>query len=289
MTVCVAAISHGDRVIGVSDRMLSTTEIAFEPSTRKFRSLTSAIFAMTAGDAAVQAEILAHVQQDVDRLISAPNAEWLSVGHVAELYLAHWNRVKRSRAENAFLTPLGLTSERFLGGHSLGPEVVDRLVNAIVNYALPRVEAIIGGVDSRGPHIWVIEDGNLRCEDAVGFACIGSGRRHAESQMMMGQHHPFSDLPRTLVVSHLAKKRAEVSPSVGGATDMLISGPALGQSIFLGEDPIRQLDADFKKLVAGENKALARAHDAFQRYLNGLVSPVAVPQQSTAEPTASGQ
>lgn len=215
MTVCVASISCGNRVIGASDRMLSTAEIAFEPPTSKVRALTSAIFAMTAGDAAFQAEILGTVRSDIDAYIAEPHADWLSVREVAELYLTHWNNAKRRRAESALLAPLGLNSSTFVSASGLDPSVSDRIANALIAFQVPRVEVIIAGIDKTGAHIWVIEDGHIHCENGVGFACIGAGRRHADSQMMTGQHHAFAGLSQALVMTHAAKKRAEVSPSVG--------------------------------------------------------------------------
>lgn len=283
MTVCVAVISESNRVIGVSDRMLSTSEIAFEPSTSKVRWVTNAIFVMVAGDAALQSEILAAVQADVEQYVAAPGAEWLTVKQVADLYLLHWNEVKRRRAESALLAPLGLTSATFLCGHSLDAGVVDRLVNALIGYALPRVEVIVAGMDRTGPHIWAVEDGMTRCEDGVGFASIGAGRRHAESQMMIGKHHPSAELPQALVLAHLAKKRAEISPSVGSGTDMVISGPQLGQNMPLAEPHILQLDKHFRQLVTGENKALQKGQQAFRSYLTSLVTAAEVPQQSAGE------
>lgn len=276
MTVCVAAITNGNRVVGVSDRMLSTSEIAFEPITPKVHWATSAIYLMMSGDAALQSEIRAALQADLDRHIGEPNAEWLTVKEVADLYLLHWNDVKRRRGESALLAPLGLNSSTFLGNHSLDANVVDRLVNALIGYTLPRVEVIIAGVDRAGPHIWVIEDGFAHCEDGVGFACIGSGKRHADSQMMIGQHQPYAELTQALVLAHLAKKRAEISPSVGSGTDMVISGPELGQQVTLASNHIQQLDRHFQQLVAGEK----RRFSAVKRLLKPISLACSAAQRS---------
>ena len=285
MTVCVAAISATDRVIGVSDRMLSTSEIAFEPTTAKIWWATTAIYLMMAGDASLQAEIITGLEAEISDYVSRPDADWLTVRQVTDRYLAHWNDVRRRRAESALLSPLGLTSQTFLDGHSLDASVVDRLVNAIVGYVLPRTEVIVAGVDTSGAHIWVVEDGLARCEDRVGFACIGAGRRTADSQMMIGQHEPGAGLAQSLVLAHLAKKRAEISPSVGSATDMVISGPEPGQRVFLAEEHIKRLDWYFGKLIVGEEKALRRAREAFESYLAKLSSEAPVPQSDAGTHT----
>src|SRR5215207_7140862 len=76
------------------------------------------------------------------------------------------------------------------------------------------------------PPIFVVRDGYLSCEDVVGFASVGSGSRHAESQMMLARHAWNADLDPTLLTTYLAKKRAEVAPGVGTETDMfMITGP----------------------------------------------------------------
>lgn len=273
MTVCVAAIA-GSLVIGASDRMLSNNEIAFEPQSRKVWPITSAVFAMWAGDGTVHAEILSAVDADVKSILEGDDPPWFKVSEVADLYVAHWNRVRRKRAEAALLSPLNMDLEGFLARQgSLDPGVADRLTNALIQYQIPRTECIIAGLDESGPHIWVIEDGAARCDDMAGFSVIGAGARHASSQMMIGQHTPWKSPTETLVLVHLAKKRAEVAPSVGEATDIFLLGPKLGQNDFLSDEYQAQLNRDFRSLQRAEGRAFSKAQEGFGAYISARVTP----------------
>lgn len=283
MTVCVAAIANNDMIVGASDRMLSTSEIAFEPGSRKVSILTTAIFAMTSGDAAVQAEILAGVRSDIDSYLAGDNVEWLTVEAVVDRYVFHWQKLLRKRSEAALLSPLGLTTDSFLATQStMDKGVVDRLTNALFGFQIPYASCIITGVDATGPHIWVVENGASRCEDSVGFASIGAGKRHADSQMMTGTHSPARTTIETVVLIHLAKKRAEIAPSVGEATDLFLIGPALGTNAFLSEPHLARLDRAFDRLRKAELKALGRAQTEFGSYLSSLMAQPASSQQEAA-------
>jgi hypothetical protein len=68
MTVCIAA--RAERiVIGATDRMLTAGDVQFEPSAgSKIILLSSSIFMMTAGDAALQAEISGMVLKEISDL-----------------------------------------------------------------------------------------------------------------------------------------------------------------------------------------------------------------------------
>lgn len=283
VTVCVAAIANTGMILAASDRMLSTAEIAYEPDSRKIWTFTSAISALWSGDASIQAEVLGLVQRDINGVLAQDEpADWFNVKEVVDLYIAHRNAVKRQRAVAEFLSPLGLDLPAFLAAQAtMAPGVVDRLTNALVNHELPFTSCIVAGQDHAGSHLWVVEDGVARCENASGFAVIGAGARHANSQMMIGGHSAQKTPSETLVLVHLAKKRAEVSPSVGAATDILLVGPNLGQHGFLPDEHLAQLDLDYAKLQRSENRALAKAVMEFDKYLASYsATQIAGPQES---------
>jgi hypothetical protein len=259
--------------------MLSTDEIAFEPDSQKTRALTSAIAALWSGDASVQAEILHMLERDVQvYLAQDEDRDWLEVQHVTEVYVAHWNTVRRKRAAAAILEPLGLTIDSFREAQrSMDTNMVQQLTNALIGYALPRTSCIIAGVDSHGAHVWEIHDGAHHCADLSGFAAIGAGTRHATSQMMQGRHSPAKSPSETLVLVHLAKKRAEVSPSVGSTTDIVLIGPILGQTSDLPQNHLDKLDANYAALQAAESLAFTSAVAEFDAYLSTIaVSPPSV-------------
>jgi 20S proteasome alpha/beta subunit len=68
MTICVACIYNNNAILGASDRMLTATDIQFEPPTRKIRQITNSIALMIAGDTNLHTEIF-------NRLIPRVNAQ----------------------------------------------------------------------------------------------------------------------------------------------------------------------------------------------------------------------
>ena len=90
----------------------------------------------------------------------------------------------------------------------------------------PEVETIIAGVDTSGAHLYKVDfEGEIVSSDAVGFAAIGAGGRHAEPQFMFANHATWNDFPESLLLAYSAKRRAEIAPGVGAETDVcVISG-----------------------------------------------------------------
>ncbi|MBM3290380.1 MAG: hypothetical protein FJY92_09535, partial [Candidatus Hydrogenedentes bacterium] len=237
MTVCIAAICGNEgglpaSVIGAADRMLTATDVEFEPLQTKIVTLTSSIALMMAGDAFSQAEIIQRVSEQVHARVQAAPKDWLSVKYVAELYSTEYNQLRTRRSEKKLLAPLGLDSTSFLTRQQeLAGGLVDNLASELINYPHLGVSAIVTGVDISGPHIYTIEDGEVRCHDMVGFASIGVGYWHADSQCMLWGHTRNRPFQETLYLVYLAKKRAEIAPGVGEATDMFMIGPLLGSYV----------------------------------------------------------
>jgi hypothetical protein len=230
MTVCIAARA-GNIVVGVSDRMLTSGDIQFEPSAgTKTYFLTNSMFVMTAGDAALQAEIILMVLQEItDRIAKDPN-NWWKVSEAADLYVKYYNVIRNKRAENAVLSPLNLNGQSFLANQgTMSSNLVERLARELINFELPNASAIFAGLDPAGCHLYTVHNNEANCVDNVGFAAIGIGDRHASSQLMFARHAWNAPFPETLMLTYYAKKKAEVAPGVGVGTDMVMVGPVLGR------------------------------------------------------------
>src|SRR4051794_18031389 len=101
VTVCIASRSYG-AVFGISDRMITSGDIQFEPPARKIHFLTSSIAIMASGDLAFHTEILDEVVRIVNERVKANPTVWMLVKDVVDLYLAERNRAKLKRAEQIF-------------------------------------------------------------------------------------------------------------------------------------------------------------------------------------------
>ena len=186
MTICIAAICmFGDRqvVIGASDRMVTSGDIEFEPFQSKSFVFTPQIMGLVAGDMAAQMTILMATSR---RLQAVPTAD---VGAVANLYAEEFAAYRRRIAEKALLTPLGLTAADFIAEQQhMDSGLVAALAENLQRSELD-VATIITGIDSTGAHIYTVNDPGIATQqDAIGFAGIGYGQWHAESQFMTARY-----------------------------------------------------------------------------------------------------
>ena len=289
VTVCVAAICHDAMIVGASDRMLSTPSIQFEPEKPKLVPLTSSIVAMNAGDESLQDEILQGVRRIVQEKVKAQPDVWLTVREVATLYQQTLDAIKLRRAERSILVPLGLTINSFTGQQAhMKSEVVSSLTQRLQQYQVGQVASIITGVDSDGPHIYVVRDGQIAFHDSVGFAAIGSGEAHAASEMMFSGHTRSRSLSETLLLVYTAKKRAEVSPHVGEATDMVTIGPQLGQGSSVTPEHLIAFDGIYRRMREREMEAAAKAKEEMQQYDKKVREKATVLEQNTESAALDG-
>jgi 20S proteasome alpha/beta subunit len=274
MTVCIAAIYGGKSIVGASDRLLTAGDVQFEPSTSKIRPLTNSIVAMTSGDAFLSAEILARVKEDVAYEIDLNPENWLDVKYVVDRYCDHWAELQRRKGEREILKPLGLTVDAFVYNQTaMGEQAVQNITNALIGTKLPYSACLIAGVDKTGPHIWVIHDGGATLADAVGFAAIGGGARHAEFQLMLAQYNPDVDVTDAVALVHLAKSRAEVAPGVGADTDMFVVGPSLGTYSPITGVILTYLKDQASQMRDREKIALSDARAGLAQFLDDLFRP----------------
>lgn len=289
VTVCVAALCNdGTTIFGAADRMLTASDIEFEPQQQKIIALTNSVVVMTAGDSSLQTEILSRVFGEVLARIHADPDNWWRVRDVASLYIQHYNSERARRAEVAVLAPLNLTSDTFIQRQQqMAPTLVNTLVSEMLNLDIPAVETIITGIDPTGAHIYVVSNGNLSCNDVVGFAAIGVGRWHANSQFMFNGHTRNRPVPETLLLAFSAKKRAEVAPGVGEATDIFTIGPGLGTYSPVGEHVIKKLEEIYEANRKRIQRAAKKAEESINEFTNQLAE-AATPKAQASSPTGTG-
>jgi hypothetical protein len=271
VTVCIAARAGG-LLIGASDRMLTSGDIEFEPNvSSKIVPVTPSIMAMSAGDASFNAEITLAVNSSVtNRKMGSPNL--FPVKDAADLFVEGRSVIKQKRASTELLSPLGLTLNEFMRSQrDMDSNIVENLTRDLINYDVPNTSTIVLGIDATGPHIYIIDDGNVRCNDSIGFAAIGIGARHAESQFMLQRHSWNSSLVDALLLTYVAKKRSEVAPGVGKGTDMFIVQPApvLGNVNIVGITPdvIERLDQIYQSITESERRSLDDARQQTQNFV----------------------
>jgi hypothetical protein len=216
LTVCIAA-RCGGVIVAASDRMLTAVDVQFEPASGlKIQSFSNLAFIMTAGDAALTAEIVQDTGAAVGNRIESEPKTVLAIKDIVDLFVHNYNLAKVKRSEAQILAPLNLDRRTFISEQrQLADGFVSDLTKELINFEMPRISCIIAGVDLSGAHIYIITDNQYSCADSVGFAAIGIGSRHALSQLMLVGQSFASSLPETVLAVYNAKKRAEIAPGVG--------------------------------------------------------------------------
>ena len=274
MTVCVSAICDNAFILAASDRMLTSGDVQFQPPQRKVFHVTDNIIGLVAGDFALQTEIFAAVYGAIGKVRHEKGADIpLTVKWVVDCYAWAYSNVHRVRAAQMILSPLGLTNETFLDKQKdMAPSLVEKLANQLIKFDLPETETILCGVDTAGPHIYVADDGVVRCEDSVGFAAIGAGYWHAQSQLMFAGYTRLTPLPRALYHVHAAKKRAETAPGVGVYTDMHYMAP---NYISVREDLVNVIDGEYQRVRVGTDALRESAETEVEAHVQKIIAAAA--------------
>lgn len=290
MTICVAAICADSSIIlGASDRMLTAGDIQFQPKAEKIWIITNSIVFMVAGDVAIQSEIYQDVYRDVGERIKSDPEHWREVKEIADLYTKYYFALRSKRAEKAILAPLGLTNDTFISRQrELSPELVNKIATELLNFSMPDASVIVAGRDETGLHLYVINDGEITCRDRVGFAAIGIGYWHSNSQFMFAGHTARASFSEALTTVFAAKKRAEVAPGVGTATDMFMIMERLGSFTPIVEDRVADLEQLYQQHVDQSNALFKQHTGAVNDYIQRLPSPSTPPVQTIAD-TSDGK
>lgn len=293
VTVCVALLTDKRaNVVGISDRMITAGDIEFEPEQPKIISITNSIVVMTAGDSSFNIEIIAEVKERVTEILANEPDKWLKVSSIARLYQKTLGDLTAQKASASLLRPFGLDSDSFISRQNeMSPSFVEKMATEILNFGVPRVEAIITGVDDFGAHIFVVDNEEIQCFDKLGFASIGVGRWHSNSQLMFDCYTSANDFPSAMFTGYTAKKRAEVAPGVGKDTDMFaIIG--LGGLIDTNQVVINELENFYQKMRGLEIDAQTNTKKDWGELVEERVREIELrkkePEQLQAEASSDG-
>lgn len=299
MTVCIASIYNNSSILAASDRMVTGGygDITFEPSTPKIIPFTTSIAVMTAGDQSIQTQVLQEARKIVEDKITTNPEKWLYVSEVAEIYSKCYYDLKSKLIEDIILSPFKLDLTSYISRQKeMDSDFVDKIAIKIARFDVEylrdkAIETIVMGVDDSGPHIYVVTNGEISCNDKLGFASIGIGSSHAISHFMLSSYSKNDSEAKALLTIHQAKKKSEVSPGVGKETDMCIiwqkgSFAMIEQPTF--KKPIvKDLDRIYEKYKQATTKLDKKTEKQIETYLDELASGVTPTQEIGADPSAS--
>lgn len=259
MTVCIAALAQ-KAIFTISDRMLSVGDIQYESSNVKTISITPSILLMIAGNDCVQGEIL--------KVLNGKNS-FSSVESVALKYKEILNVLRHRRIEQGVLVPLGLDYESFLAKQSLlHKSFVTEVTERMSRFFLPEVSAIVAGKDETGHHIYMITpQGQIDDMTRLGYAAIGIGERHACLEFVSRNYSPSVSWGEALSTLYMAKKSAEVAPTVGKESDLFA---IMDDRIFNFVDVIETLEKERTKFVKKKREIELKMSNNIKFFLEPL-------------------
>lgn len=288
MTVCIAAIAENSMVFGAADRMVTSGDIEFEPSVSKILSITNSIVVLLAGESTFHEELYQLVSELINDRIEREPENWWKVKDVADLYALKFNEAKLLRAEAAVLAPLGLNRQSFISQQNyMSDRLVEHMTNRMTRFQMPSLMLIIAGIDPTGAHIYTMINGEVICWDSVGFISVGGGWRHANSQFQFSGHTRRASWQDTIFLTYFAKRRAEVAPGVGKATDM-IAITKLGNTIPIAPALIKEFDKGYTEIVNSEKKVYDKSRKEIQRIFDATAEDGEEPKQKTDESDEPG-
>jgi hypothetical protein len=287
MTVCIAARANDGSIFCAADRMVTVGDIEMESPVPKIHTLTASIVVMPSDeDAALHTEILLATQTAIVEKINTQPKTWVvPVIDVVELYIQARDRIRAKILERTFLVPLGLTHESFHSKMSTFKQrLVDRVSEDLISHKLPGLSVIIAGIDPSGAHIYEVHDGESGCFDAIGYAAIGVGARHARAHFMISGQSYYTSVAETLWATYLAKKRSEVAPGVGETTDIAMLGPRIGANVLFEPPLTTKLESVYKQTKKREEKARKTAASEMVKYVEKLgKNPTQISSQAGQE------
>jgi hypothetical protein len=184
---------------------------------------------------------------------------------------------------------LGLDRNSFISRQAeMSKDFILKLTEELVNFSLPSTETIIAGVDPDGSHIYTLINDDIRCDDSVGFSSIGIGYWHANSQFMLARYNFVAVMADSLLLTYIAKRRAEIAPGVGTGTVMFTVGPQLGSYTRISEEVLQQLEKTYQAILKQEAKGLEHGRKEIQKYVARLSAAAAAATQKQAASTTDG-
>ena len=220
MTVCIAALGgDGAFVVVVSDRMVTANPppIEFEHNAPKITKISARCVVLTSGDA------LAHVELCNEAINTTAASRVLSTRRIAQEIQKAYVSQREEKIEAEYLRPRGWTIKSFYDEHAraLPGEITFAVDRQIATYE-HELSVIVAGVDEQGQgHVYGISNpGVLECWDGMGAYAIGIGASYAITTFFLNNWRPNMALGELIFMAYEAKRRAEVAPGVGKATDM---------------------------------------------------------------------
>lgn len=232
MTVGIATICEGNRsespaVILAADRLVTTgysTRIEYEHTNTKITEIVNTdsltAFAVASGSLSLADDLFLKIEEEI---IENPPS---SVRAIVEEGVDAFHRLEHETFSNQVLGPLDISLDDLKSGDlALAPEYQRAMLQDIFEKKEEiesNLTVLIGGVDSKGPHIYSLEKADLARHDNIGYATIGSGSLSAQLTFTRNRYDTECSFSDALMTAVEAKARAEEAQGVGKKMDIAV-------------------------------------------------------------------
>jgi len=244
LTQLIAAIcERRSKAIALSDRMITTQDLslAFEHESPKIDKITDNCVAMTAGSALVHEPIFKEVRS---KFKERPKS---SIYEIAKVMKSEYQNLRTEMMNDEIFRRRGISIEYFYRNQGILHDATVMELNRRMDEFDLDLHIVLVGVDNEGAHIICIYDpGTIMPFDALGFCCVGTGRRHADTTFAYRRYTPIFSLKKALYIAYEAKKRSEMAGGVGQMTDIAVideNGVRM-----LSEKNIKELDELYQNM-----------------------------------------
>ena len=250
MTICIAAICDGNKIVAITDKMLTlgqpiTTTFEATESDKAFQ-FGDKVVALFAGDVIHANEILKRAKSKIDSLKPGSYTVLDIANMTKQAFVEHWEGLLSNFLTIRFKVDL----KTFMQNQgSFHPDLI-KSVNDIISKFNIEVQIIIAGIDT-APRIYYLDNlGSVVERTALGYASIGSGEKHASLSLIESEYRSSFSLKEALFALLEAKKRAEYDPGVGEFCDIVI------------------IDGGFEKLTDDKMGKILKIYDKSQTTIN---------------------
>ena len=220
MTICIAGIVEGNKIIAVTDKMLT---LSANPVTKyeisennKAIKISDRCVLLFAGDVVVANQIF---KLALDKIILDSD----TITGISEKVNQAYREYIHLIFDNYLTNKYKINFELFMANHNnLDSDMVRQVTKTITETNFD-VEIIVAGIDEK-PHIFYLNSLGTLIDrgSSIGYSCVGSGSQHAILSLIESEYNSNIGLDAGIYALLQAKRRAEYDPGVGKLWDFVV-------------------------------------------------------------------
>ena len=261
MTICIAGIAENNKIIAVTDKMLT---LSANPVTKyeisennKAIKVSEKCVALFAGDVVSANQIL---NLSLSKIVETDTVKEISE-KINDSYREHMHLL----IDNYLNSKYKISFELFMANHpNLDAEMVRQITKTITETTFD-VEIIVAGIDEK-PHIFYINSLGTVIDrgSSIGYACVGSGAQHATLSLIESEYNSNISLSAGIYALLQAKRRAEYDPGVGKLWDFVLIDSDYVQP---SEKQVKTVTSLYEKSSGEINKIIRESSSAIIKEL----------------------